>query len=51
VAQIKVHLADQKKRDGLLKLFENAEDQAIQSDVMMHTLEGWGVKINEEEIL
>ena len=51
VTQIKVHLADQKKRDSLLKLFENADDQAIQADVMIHLLEAWGVKMTEEEVL
>jgi hypothetical protein len=51
VSQIKQHLSDATKRNALLKLFENAADQAIQSDVLMTQLELWGVKITDEEIL
>jgi len=50
VSQIKQHLSDATKRNGLLKLFENAADQAIQSDVLMNQLELWGVKTTDEEI-
>ena len=51
VSQIKQHLSDATKRNALLKLFENAADQAIQSDVLMTQLEQWGVKMTDEEIL
>ena len=51
VSQLKVHLTDPKKREALLKLFENADEQAIQADVMVHTLEAWGVKMSEQEVL
>lgn len=51
VSQIKTLIVDRKKKEEIISLFANAEDQAIQSDVLMHLFERWGIQMSEEQMM